>query len=230
MRIKTTISLLLIISLHIIADNKVFTDELFPYRIVCEPEWIATAKTDDTLTLEKTTSNQKKRFQLIKHQIDTSFYKEDMTWSLMNFIINKELAGKSGRLIFFDTSATIKLGNHRAYELFAFFCDTTGEDVWWADYCRWTDYNGIGFFASIIGDTTEMKANYDSNQSLLDSVCLSNTLAPILHPRSIVHLPAHRRLSPHLPGYYDMLGKTQPVCSECNRLLVGRKSKLCRVR
>ena len=237
MRIISTISLLLFISLQIVAENEVFTDETFPYRIVCKPEWSETAKAEDTLTLEKTSQGKKMRFQLIKDKIDTSFFDEPMKWSLLNFMINKELASATGRLVFFDTSTAIKLGDNRAYELFAFFCDTSGtENVWWADYCRWTDFDGFGYFVSIIGDTVDMKEHYDDNQSLLDSISFSNESTLIYSRGTPPQTPVYKIrtfMQPFMqPTYYDILGRAlSPAFTDYrNRLMVGKKLKQCKIR
>jgi hypothetical protein len=214
------------------AQIRVFQDEFFPYRIVCKPEWVETLKNDSTLILDKVSSNTKTRFQLKKYRIDSTFDRETMEWSRLNFAINKELAVNFGKLVFVDTGAAKKLGTFRAFEMFAFYSESTAtKKVWWADYCRWTDHDGYGFLVSIIGDTIDMKQNYTTYKAIFDSLSISRIDVEIAQGGRAVCLPATRTPLPLSPPRHDLLGRIVPsTIRKGNLFIVGKKNQRCRIR
>jgi hypothetical protein len=217
------------------AETMVFQDEAFPYRIVCKPEWTETLKNDSMLTLNNSDSGKKTRLQLKKYPIDSTYDTSTYEWSRLNYAINKELAIGFGKLLFVDTGATKKIGEYRAFEMFAFFSESTStQTIWWAEYARWTEHDGFGYLVSIIGDTTEMRDNYIVYQSLMDSVSLGSLTTALLPG------PAHRHRDAHsLPflsnrqqkaAHLDLLGREVSSFSQRkNRLLVGKKLKRARI-
>lgn len=214
------------------ADIRVFLDEYFPYRIVCKPEWNETLKNDSTLILDKVTTGRKTRFQLKKYVIDSTFNRQTMEWSRLNFAINKELAVGFGKLVFVDTGTMKKLGDYRAFEMFAFFSESTAtQKVWWAEYCRWTDHDGFGFLASIIGDTIEMKQNYSTYKALLDSMSVSQMHTAVVGGRSVADLRLSRDPSTRSPPRHDLLGRLLPASiKKSNQLLIDKKIRQCPIR
>ena len=214
------------------AEVRIFLDESFPYRIVCKPEWNEALKNDSTLILDKISTGTKTRFQLKKYVIDTTFNRETNEWSRLNFAINKELAVNFGKLVFVDTGAAKKLGDYRAFEMFAFFSESTAtQKVWWAEYCRWTDHDGYGFLASIIGDTIEMKQNYATYKTFLDSISVSRMHTEVLWREKVAGLRVSRDQSPRSPPDHDLLGRSIPSSiKKNNQVLVGKKIQQCQIR
>ena len=218
------------------ADTQVFQDEAFPYRIVCKPEWTETTKNDSMLTLNYSAPGKKTRLQLKKYPIDSTYDTTTFEWSRLNYAINKELAIGFGRLIFVDTGATKKVGEYRAFEMFAFYSESTATQiVWWAEYARWTEHDGYGYLVSIIGDTTEMRENYAVYKTLMDSISLGDLPTALLPGPDLRHQRANtlpllsnrRQAAAHL----DLLGReVQSFSQRKNRLLVGKKLKRSRIR
>jgi hypothetical protein len=139
-----------------------------------------------------------------------------------------EIANSLGRLISFDSSAAKKLGDYRAYEYFAFFAESTStRKVWYAEYARWSEHDGFGYLASIIGDTAEMRQNGPVNKAFIDSINISFAL-PIRFrgtapPRVVSQPAAGGVFIPH-----DLLGRElQPGAERRNRQLVGKSAKQC---
>jgi hypothetical protein len=230
-RIKTGCVVLLAV-FFTFAEVRIFLDESFPYRIVCKPEWNEALKNDSTLILDKISTGTKTRFQLKKYVIDTTFNRETNEWSRLNFAINKELAVNFGKLVFVDTGAAKKLGDYRAFEMFAFFSESTAtQRVWWAEYCRWTDHDGYGFLASIIGDTIEMKQNYATYKTFLDSISVSRMHTEVLWREKVAGLRVSRDQSPRSPPDHDLLGRSIPSSiKKNNQVLVGKKIQQCQIR
>jgi hypothetical protein len=230
-RIKTGCVVLLAV-FFTFAEVRIFLDESFPYRIVCKPEWNEALKNDSTLILDKISTGTKTRFQLKKYVIDTTFNRETNEWSRLNFAINKELAVNFGKLVFVDTGAAKKLGDYRAFEMFAFFSESTAtQKVWWAEYCRWTDHDGYGFLASIIGDTIEMKQNYATYKTFLDSISVSRMHTEVLWREKVAGLRVSRDQSPRSPPDHDLLGRSIPSSiKKNNQVLVGKKIQQCQIR
>ena len=230
-RIKTGCVVLLAV-FFTFAEVRIFLDESFPYRIVCKPEWNEALKNDSTLILDKISTGTKTRFQLKKYVIDTTFNRETNEWSRLNFAINKELAVNFGKLVFVDTGAAKKLGDYRAFEMFAFFSESTAtQKVWWAEYCRWTDNDGYGFLASIIGDTIEMKQNYATYKTFLDSISVSRMHTEVLWREKVAGLRVSRDQSPRSPPDHDLLGRSIPSSiKKNNQVLVGKKIQQCQIR
>jgi hypothetical protein len=230
-RIKTGCVVLLAV-FFTFAEVRIFLDESFPYRIVCKPEWNEALKNDSTLILDKISTGTKTRFQLKKYVIDTTFNRETNEWSRLNFAINKELAVNFGKLVFVDTGAAKKLGDYRAFEMFAFFSESTAtQKVWWAEYCRWTDHDGYGFLASIIGDTIEMKQNYATYKTFLDSISVSRMHTEVLWREKVAGLRVSRDQSPRSPPDHDLLGRSiTSSIKKNNQVLVGKKIQQCQIR
>jgi hypothetical protein len=230
-RIKTGCVVLLAV-FFTFAEVRIFLDESFPYRIVCKPEWNEALKNDSTLILDKISTGTKTRFQLKKYVIDTTFNRETNEWSRLNFAINKELAVNFGKLVFVDTGAAKKLGDYRAFEMFAFFSESTAtQKVWWAEYCRWTDHDGYGFLASIIGDTIEMKQNYATYKTFLDSISVSRMHTEVLWREKVAGLRVSRDQSPRSPPDHDLFGRSiTSSIKKNNQVLVGKKIQQCQIR
>ena len=158
----------------------------------------------------------------------------DITWTCSSRVdtINKELAVNFGKLVFVDTGAAKKLGDYRAFEMFAFFSESTAtQKVWWAEYCRWTDHDGYGFLASIIGDTIEMKQNYATYKTFLDSISVSRMHTEVLWREKVAGLRVSRDQSPRSPPDHDLLGRSIPSSiKKNNQVLVGKKIQQCQIR
>ena len=234
MAIKVIKAVYIIIAVHLLvrAENLIFSDSVFPYRIVCKPEWAEVIKNHSMFVLDNTIPGKKTRFQLKKYKIDTTYNFDNKEWSRLNYAINKKMAFNFGRLIFTDTGSAKKLGNHRAYELFAFFSQVPETDtVWWAEYSRWTDHDGVGFLVSIIGDTLDMKENYATYKTLFDSISITGITSVARNIRTrrrpvvrIIHTATYRIR-------FDLLGRAIPMyIGRRNRLLVGKMDKQCMVR
>ncbi len=228
----TTGVALLAAALPLYAESCVFLDNAFPYRIVCQPEWVEALKNDSLLVLNNTSPGKKTRFQLKKYLIDSTYNPDNMEWSRLNYAVNKELATTFGKLVFVDTGAAKKLGDYRAFEMFAFFSDSNKtQTTWWAEYSRWTEHDGYGFLVSIVGDTIDIKQNYMTYKSLFDSMSVTRMNTPIVHDRAAVKRPAIRASTPLSPTRYDLLGREMPGFTGCgNNVLVGKTMKQCLVR
>jgi hypothetical protein len=192
------------------AETTVLTDEKFPYRVVCNSEWIQQEKNDTMLIIRNTASGKKTRLQLKKYDVDSNFNWNTKEWSRWRYVINSDMIIQLGKIGFVDTSASKKLGGYRAYEIFAFFWEKTDDEtLWLAEYIRWTDNNGSGYMASIFGDTLDMKENIKNKSyvHLLDSISLS-----FFQTGTVVEKNNHTKMiirqSPDVcPVWYDLLGR-----------------------
>jgi hypothetical protein len=207
------------------AETTVFIDPCFPYRVVCKTEWVQETKNDSMLVLKNSTPGKKTRFQLQKYRMDTSFDVDSKDWSRLNFAVNKELALAMGRLVFIDTSASKKLGNFRAFEIFAFFREKSGNDsIWWAEYSRWTDHDGFGYIASIIGDTIDIKQNYASYKALMDSVTISQLTTRAIYDGRNILKSSGRSVRHPSSARYTVSGRKMPGATLCAAAIVANKN------
>ena len=187
------------------------------------------------LILNNSVPGRKTRLQIKKYPIDSSYDTTSFEWSRLNYAINKEFAIGFGKLLFVDTGATKKVGEYRAFEMFAFFSESTSTQIiWWAEYARWTEHDGFGYLVSIIGDTTEMRENYVSYRSLMDSVSLGSLTTALLPGPGRRHRDAHSL--PFLSNrqqeaaHLDLLGREVSSFSQRkNRFLAGKKLKHLRI-
>jgi hypothetical protein len=172
--VKTCILLFMIVPVAW-SENTVFTDAAFPYRIVCKTGWTQETKNESLLVLKNTASGKKTRLQLQKYSIDTGYDFNSFDWARLRFAVNKELASNIGQLMWFDSLPNKKLGNYRAFEICAFFSEKSAAGtIWWGEYSRWTEHEGLGYLASIIGDTADIRANTTAiYKALLDSISIS---------------------------------------------------------
>jgi len=173
--IKTMLLVLLSLS-TVRSENRVFSDPAFPYRVVCKPEWVQDAKNDSVLYLKNTESGKKTRLQLQKYVVDSWYDLNNNGWSRFRFDINYSFIIGVGTVGSIDSTSNKKLGGARAFEIFAYYWEKSDNGtVWWAEYVRWTDFNGIGYMASIIGDTLDLKTNVLNKTyvALLDSITLA---------------------------------------------------------
>jgi hypothetical protein len=218
------------------AENTVLVDPAFPYRIIYGTGWVQDVKNDSTLRLKTSAPGKKTRFQLQKYVIDTSRYdsinRANLMWSRLSYVVNKELATKAGQVIWVDSTANKKLGNYRAFELIAYYSEksTTGT-LWWAEYSRWTDHNGFGYLASIIGDTNDIMddQNYASYKALMDSVSLSHFTTVLNNSKFI--LTTTKRFDNTPLHWYNVLGRNLPQRTENpTMILMNKNSKRCLIR
>jgi hypothetical protein len=98
---KSDILLLLFFATTIepFAEELIYTDISFPYRVVCKPGWIEVMKNDTVLILENSTPGKKTRMELYRYNIDTGVTRH-FNWAAFNFLINKELVYSFGKLVF----------------------------------------------------------------------------------------------------------------------------------
>ena len=232
--LRTSVFLFLI-SFAVYAENYVYEDAAFPYRIVCNSGWVVESKTDSTLILKNQAPGKKTQFQMRKYQIDSSYDSASMAnkdWSRLRFALNKELVFNFGKLVFIDTSVAKKLGDSRAFEIFAFLSarpdsqssSSDTQTVWWGEYSRWTDHDGFGYLASIIGDTSDMKQNYAAYKAFMDSIDILNlntsaNYKRVLSVRNPVHvLPASQS------EWHNLLGRQVKGSLPCSRSIVVKKN------
>lgn len=192
------------------AENKVFSDAAFPYRIVCKPEWVEDGKNDSVLYLKNTGVGKKTRLKLQKYTVDSWYDLKNYGWSRFSFDINYSFILGVGTIGFIDSTQNKKLSGSRAFEIFAYYWEKNDDGtVWWAEYVRWTDFNGVGYMASIIGDTLDIKENIRNKNyvALLDSITLTQfTTGPVVRknkPEIVVQQDYH----PDKNIWFDMLGR-----------------------
>ena len=227
----TSVCFFLLTEFPLYAEMQVFENEVFPYRVVCETGWIETNSSDSLLVLDNTEPGKKTRLKLKRYTLGSTYSSEYMEWSLMNFAYSKEIAYSFGRLIFFDTTATKKLGGHHALELFAYYTDSS-KTVWFAEYDRWTEHNGYGYLASIFGDTLDMKQNFPTYTAMIDSISFSYLTVPLFRNGVEMYpLPLLKNQTEMPLLWYDLLGREIAIIPRYhNHLLVGKKVRRCTVK
>lgn len=184
-----------------------FEDLKFGFRIFLSDNWSLEQNNDSNYYFKDTNQEKKTRLQLKKYVLDTSYNFDIQEWSQLSLAINKEIAVKTGKIIFSNTGSSVKLGEFQAYELFAYFSQSVDNDiVWWAAYSRWTDTGGFGYLVSIIGDTTELKSNYNLYKSILDQIEILPLITAINHQRvNHTHTPVHFIAK---QKWFDLMGRT----------------------
>ena len=213
------------------AENLIFEDTSFPYRVVCEPGWVEVEKNDSMLILDNTAPDKKIRMELYRYTIDTSGQTKHINWAEFNFSINKELTYSFGRLVFFDTTAIKQLGGYHAYELFAILSDSS-ETIWWAEYDRWAKHDNFGYFATILGDTGDMKENLPVYTAMMDSISFVPANTPLIeHGRKSYRRPLVEQYTGVVYRWHDLLGREiAAVYRHRNKLLVGKRVRRCPVK
>jgi hypothetical protein len=209
------------------AENTVFLDAAFPYRIVCRTGWVQEVKNDSVLILKNTAAGKKTRLQLQKYSIDTGFDLGSKGWSRLRFAVNKEFATNIGQVIWCDTTANKKLGGLRAFEICAYFSEKSDNGtVWWAEYSRWTDYGGFGYLASVVGDTADIRQNCTTlYKALLDSIGISQlTTGAVSKGPDALRLSGPRLPAPSATVWYDVSGRTVLGRNGIPKAIVVKKS------
>jgi hypothetical protein len=206
--IKTILLVLLLLS-TVRPENKVFSDPAFPYRVVCNPEWVEDGKNDSVLYLKNTEAGKKTRLQLQKYTVDSWYDSNNNGWSRFRFDINYSFILGVGTIGSIDSTQNKKLGGARAFEIFAYYWEKSDNGtVWWAEYVRWTDFNGIGYMASIIGDTLDMKTNVKNKTyiALLDSITLAQFSTGNAH-KNMTAIKEKQPQYTNEPVRFDLLGR-----------------------
>jgi hypothetical protein len=225
------LQLLSVLTVTAFSGEQVFTNAMFPYRVVCTSEWVEVEKSDTVLILENNTPGKKTRMEMYRYTLDTTGVVKNINWAAFNFYITKELTYSFGKLVFFDTSAVKKLGGYRAYELYAMLSDST-KKTWWAELNRWAKSEKYGYLVTIFGDTTDMKENHSTYSAMLDSIQFDYS--------SSLHLPYFKK---HLNTmtlqkssvtnnrWHTLLGREVTANNNYrNNLLVAKRMKRCPVR
>jgi hypothetical protein len=233
--IKTNLIVLLFV-ITTFAENKVFTDTTFPYRVVCTSEWVELVKNDTLLQIKNTSPGKKTRLELQKYPIDSGFSENNYDWSRFRYAINLDLILGLGKVGFVDTSSSKKLGGFRAFEIFSYHWEKTDDQtLWYAAYTRWTNVGGFGYMASIIGDTLDMKENIKNKNyvKFMDSISLSllqtNTLLPAKHVSA--KIPGKHSIGKPLV-WYDFLGRNLQAsnCQHLSTIIVRKNMTRCLVK
>jgi hypothetical protein len=217
------------LSLVVSAENTIFVDAAFPYRIVCRTGWVQETKNDTVLILKNSSAGKKTRLQLQKYSIDSGFDLSNNGWSRLRFAVNKELATNIGRLMWFDSTTNKKLGSYRAFELCAYYSEKSDNGIlWWAEYSRWTDHNGFGYLASIIGDTSDIRQNCTTiYKTILDSISISQLSTDVISNR-LVFFPSNEpgNSAAFVTPWYDVSGKAMRRHGGIhNAVMVNKNSK-----
>ncbi|HEX3019552.1 MAG TPA: hypothetical protein VHP36_04590 [Chitinispirillaceae bacterium] len=189
------------------SDASVFENSSFAFRVELSSNWVPDQETDSAYYFKDVNQGKKTRLHLKRYILDTTYNFNTNEWSQLSFAINKEFAQKTGKIIYSDTSVSIKLGEFRAYELFAFYSQNVdNKNVWWAEYCRWTDVNGLGYFVSIIGDTAEMKTNFSVYESIMNLIVVNPSAVKMRVYTAERHatVPVSAVYS---PGMVDLMGR-----------------------
>lgn len=223
--ILKTIAALAAVCMPVFSENLVLLNDAFPYRVVSSPGWVESLKNDSVLILDYNVSGKRNQFRLERHKIDTTSNLQNREWSRLQYTVNKEFAAEVGRQVYADSGQEIKFGGCQAYEMFAYYSRSEGGGVvWWADYARWTEKDGYGFLASIIGDTLEMKRNLETHRAFLDSISLTRLSTAAL-PRP--HDGTVTRTAGTAPsvnsGAFDLLGRMLPVYVRHNGIVLAPK-------
>jgi hypothetical protein len=202
--------LLVLLSLCTVkSENRVLSDPAFPYRVVCKPEWVVDVKNDSVLYLKNTEAGKKTRLQLQKYTVDSWYDLNNNGWSRFRFDINYSFILGVGTIGSIDSTQNKKLGGARAFEIFAYYWEKndTGT-VWWAEYVRWTDFNGIGYMASIIGDTLDLKTNVKNKTyvALLDSITLAQFSTGNAH-KNLTPITVKQPEQTNETVWFDILGR-----------------------
>lgn len=227
----TFLMLLSVVIFSTFAEEQVFTNTTFPYRVVCKPEWVEVQKNDTVLILENSTPGKKTRMEMYRHTLDTVSAVKHINWASLNFYITKELTYSFGKLVFFDTSAIKKLGGYRAYELYAMLSDST-KKTWWAELNRWAKSEKYGYLVTIFGDTSDMKENYSTYSAMMDSINFdysSSLHLPYFNKNQInLSIQKHSTTSNRC---YTLLGREIVITDRYrNNLLVTKGTKRCTLR
>jgi hypothetical protein len=209
-----------------------YSDSLFAFRVELKDNWALDQANDSEYYFKDTAAGKKTRLHLKKYTLDTSYNFDTQEWSQLSFAVNKGIAEQTGKVVFSDTSSSKRLGDLHAYELFAYFSQmVNNKTVWWAEYSRWADTDGIGFFVSIIGDTTEIKPNFTSYKSMVDLVAV--------HP-PVLHLINHTRGSRYAlkvitpdknPGWIDLMGRKTLISHSRNNsgIILNKNTRQFRI-
>jgi hypothetical protein len=229
MRYIRGIFLLLTFTATGFTESNVFLDTFFPYRVVCAPVWVEREKNDSLFILQDSSPGKKTQMQLRRYPIDSGVISEPMNWSRLNFMVNRELASGVGRILWEDSGSTIKLGELRAFELFALYSQKVGNNtVWWAEFCRWTERNNYGYLAVIMGDTSDLKLDLGGTasiyQSMMDSIDIMDFSTTVVAP-SRHSSPVVIRKTQALTTGFDLLGRKEPPHKLHRSALLLRKGE-----
>lgn len=216
--------------LNVMAE--IYEDSGFAFRVDLMNNWELDQQNDSVYFFKDTTPGKKTIMHIKKYFIDTSYNYSTHEWSRLSFAINKEFAQETGKIIYSDTSTQIKLGNLRAYELFAFYSQNVNDKkVCWAAYSRWTDKDSTGYLVSIIGDTSELKNNLSIFSSIMDNIMIYPSDAPMNISAQSNHIFKKSVFCNTGPEWIDLLGRTMAKGTHGRtNIIINKKTQQSRVK
>ena len=145
------------------ANAKILSDNTFAFQIEVEPQWSMISDPSDSgiYYLRDDTRERKAEISIRKIAIDTISLVEESEYAQVYFLSNLIIARGLGTVQLWDSSNALKVGDLRAYDLFAHYkTNVGGTTKWYAEYARWCSKDTFVFELTVIcDDLNEIKNN-----------------------------------------------------------------------
>lgn len=182
-----------------------YEDQLMGFKIELGKEWEKTSSNDSQCTFKDTSADGFTSLRFSRYTFDS----EDTAfeWARINFLVNKTITGSLGKVISYDTSASKKVGDHRAFELIGFYCQMP-DSICWGEYSRWTEVGGFGYSVTVMSDTTTILRDSIRFKSILDEIIID----PSLRTRSSnsKQMVPLQQSQLEKKSWYNLLGRSLP--------------------
>jgi hypothetical protein len=178
--------LLLLMAITVSLCSTVLSDVEFAFSAEVDAEWRLEKIDSSTVCIYNSEITKKTKLYIGRIVVDTVSVIKDFERAQMYFLSNYAVAKQYGIVQSFDSTTTLRQGNLRAYELYAYFNDTeNGTNLWWAEISRWCAIGNYVFELTVIGDTGDVNNNGKQYKSMLNGIQIgypsTTTTQPVLY-------------------------------------------------
>ncbi len=178
---KLTNLLILIITLRLIVEADVVTDENFGYSVFLPPNWVKEKIGETKHRFEDTSGVYKSMIVIAKYDFGAeTVFKAPEEWTRANFIAYSFYtdADPFSVLVYYDTVTARQNGTLWAADAFSQFIsinDTTL--IYGAEYIRFTASGTTGYEIYAIGPADDMNANVGYYAAIIEGITINQHLA-----------------------------------------------------
>jgi hypothetical protein len=149
-------------------------DSLFSIKFNIEDQWNYDSLDSNTRYIYDLSKTFKSYIYIEKILLDKSIVLKDDEYAQLLFHTNLSVAKKFGTVQYYDTSNSMRQGDLRAYELFAFYYKDTsnGGRISWAELGRWCKKGNYIFQITVLGDTTDLLNNLTKYKNVVNLITI----------------------------------------------------------
>jgi hypothetical protein len=194
---------------------KTLSNTSFAFKAEVPVQWVLSKVDTNSYCISDESKQRKAKIYLQRTYIDTISILEESEYAKTYFISNLSVARSYGKVINWDTSTNLRVGQLRAYDLYAHYKPSgSSSSIWYAEYGRWCSKNHLLFQITVFSnDTNEIDTHIEEYVSLLDSIMVWDPDQQIVRSNS----PA-KRISPAMTfqqiksdRFFDLCGRKMSI-------------------